>query len=205
MLLLKGSASRHLLVLCIAIFTFSTIHSQKAVRVGKYIEVKVKNKKQFEVFNSSGTRLGIVFSHKPSKIIYLNPAKSKSFSFKNYPITSRISLHYTKQEWKKVSGQLEAKYNKMKFLYSFIGQGDDVFHNLGKVGAGRGSEKKEERKKRDQKYKTVKNAQKAEFKRHERKLIERLQYYGYLYHASNGYDGRYFSPLKLTETLGSYY
>ncbi|WP_281989303.1 hypothetical protein [Aquimarina aggregata] len=207
MLLSKALASSHLLVLCIALCTISTIYSQKAVRVDQYIKVERKNSKRFEVFNISRVRLGIIFSHEPSKIIYLNPYKSKSFPYKDYPITSEISLNYTKKEWDRQSVYLNTEIGKLALwheLYQLGGSVDDAMHNLEKLSAQKNAQSKKEFERKDQQYKAGKNLIKASFKEKEINLIKRIRYYGYLYRASIGSDGRYFIPLKLSTALSSY-
>ncbi|TSE07419.1 hypothetical protein [Aquimarina algiphila] len=207
MIPLKNDALRVWLALSIIFLTVSTMYGQKGVRVDQYIKVTPKNVNQFEVFNKSGTQLGIIFSNKPSKTIYLNPARSKTFSYKKYPITSRIALHYKKKTWDNTSAVLEREFYKIvtwSGVANFFSKGDDILHNARKYRNKRKGISTQEQERQDRRHQKSKELQKDIFQDAAAKVTERLIYYGHLYHASNGYDGRYFIPVKLSTAVSSY-
>lgn len=180
------------IILCILCLISPSLYAQDSkIDVKKYITVKGKNSKKFEIFNISGTRLGVVIGD--NSPIYLNPRKSKAFSYKKYANASHISLYYEKKDWEIVRDKIISEYQKLKFLYGFVGTGDDIINETRRFET---SSSRDEQKRREQQYKTVKNAQKAEFKRNEKIIIDRLKYYGYLYDASHNYNSRRFVPIS---------
>jgi len=189
----RYSLNYFIVILCIFLFLPSFLNSQtKKIDVRKYIMVKKKNSKKFEVKNIAGTRLGIVLGDESP--VYISPGKSKSFSFKKQKGYSTISLYYTKKDWETV---LNKGYNKIKdleFLYGFIGAGDDIIYQLRRVGNVNSTTKERERKK--QYYKTVKKVQKQEFDRNVKKIVQRLIYYLDLYESSHKNRGYSFIPIS---------
>ena len=152
--------------------------------------VKKKNSKKFEVKNISGTRIGIILGDKSP--IYLYPGKSKSFSFKKQKGNSTLSLYYAKEDWETILNKGYKKIKKLEFLYGFIGAGDDIIYQLRKVNT---NERERERKK--QHYETVKEAQKQEFDRNVKTIVERLIYYLDLYEASHNNRGYSLIPIDI--------
>ncbi|TSE04383.1 hypothetical protein [Aquimarina algiphila] len=134
MLLSKALASSHLLVLCFALCTYTTIHSQRKKDLPpplKWVNVTSINKEYFRVKNTLPIRIGVYISS-PERTIYFMPYEEIMFST-NYLINRPIfRLKYSDEALSYQERIYEREFNQLQKDLEEVGDWADIVDEVSK-------------------------------------------------------------------------